>query len=60
MGERLVRLGHLVRVFPLLHRVPAVGGGVHDLARELLPYSPFGFSFLAIPLLDWFQLWIPC
>src|SRR5207302_2357205 len=34
--EGLVGLGHLVRVFALLHRVAAVVGGVDQLGRQLL------------------------
>jgi hypothetical protein len=39
VGEGLVGLGHLVRVFLLLHRVAAVVRGVHDLAGELLHHG---------------------
>src|SRR5258708_3973107 len=36
MGEGLVGLGHLVGVLLLLDRVPALVGGVHELAGELV------------------------
>src|SRR5512136_2583082 len=36
MGERLVGLGHLVRVFFLLHRIPLAVGGGNKLRGELL------------------------
>src|ERR1039457_6210580 len=38
MGEGLVGLGHLVGVLLLLDRVPAVVGGVHQLAGELVAH----------------------
>src|SRR5580692_11885326 len=34
VGERAVRVCHLVRVFALLHRVAAIVGGVHEFARQ--------------------------
>src|SRR6478736_553062 len=34
MAEGAVRLGHAVGVFTLLHRVAAVVGGIHQLARQ--------------------------
>src|SRR5712691_8943497 len=41
MGERLVRLGHLVHVLAPLHRRALPGGGVHDL-----PDQPLGHGML--------------
>src|SRR5512143_3063685 len=42
MGERLVRLGHLVGIFLLLERVAAVVVGVEELAREALDHGLLG------------------
>src|SRR5262249_2868692 len=41
VGERLVRLGHLVRVLALLHRVALVLRGIEDLRGELLDHRLF-------------------
>src|SRR5271168_565959 len=41
VGERLVRLGHLVGVLALLHRVSAVVGGIHNFPRQLLFHRRF-------------------
>src|SRR5438067_819351 len=38
MGERLVRLGHLVEILAALHRRPLADGGVHDLADQPLAH----------------------
>src|SRR5258708_15814688 len=36
MGERFIRFGHLVRVFPLLDGIAAAVRRIHDLARQLV------------------------
>src|SRR6266536_4496567 len=38
MGERLVRLGHLVEVLAALHRRALADGGLHDLAHQPLAH----------------------